>query len=85
MMSQVMVAASTGSPAIGSIIGFAILMLLVVGILARLMVVFARRGKNGVKKEVAAPVVDSGGVQSELYGYRPIERKDSEPGERPRD
>lgn len=76
------VATTAGPPAIGGIIGFSILLIILVGILVRLIVVLLRRGKNRVKKEVLGPALQSGGVQSELYGFKPTEAPDLQPDER---
>lgn len=75
-------AAASDSPTIGGVIGFAILLIIVVGILVKLIIVLTRRGKNGVKEEVLGPVFKSGGVQSELYGFKPTEGHELKPGER---
>ncbi|KRF07078.1 hypothetical protein ASH00_16165 [Arthrobacter sp. Soil782] len=77
-MKQSMVAVASDSPAIGAVIGFVILILLVAGVVTRLIVVLARRGGSGAKRDVAGPIVDSGGVQSGLYGY-PSEHQDMKP------
>ena len=82
MLDSTLAAASPGSPAIGGIIGFVILLIVLVGVLIRLIIVIFRRGKDGVKKEVLGPVVKSGGVQSELYGFKPTEAQDLKPDER---
>lgn len=77
-----LVATAAGPQAIGGTIGFAILLILLVSVLVRLIVVLLRRGKNGVKKEVLGPALQSGGVQSELYGFKPTEAPDLQPDER---
>lgn len=79
MTSQNMVAIASDTPAIGAVIGFAILILLVIGVVTRLIVVLARRGRSGAKRDVAGPILKSAGVQSEIYGYRPAEQHDMEP------
>ncbi|MBM7780563.1 hypothetical protein JOD47_000731 [Arthrobacter tumbae] len=76
------IAVSSGSPAIGGIIGFAILLIIIGGILVRLVIAIFRRGKNEVKKDVLGPVFKSGGVQSELYGFKPTEAQDLQPKKR---
>lgn len=59
------------SPAVGGVIGFAILAITALGILVRIVVVIFRRRKGGIRRDVLGPIAGSGGVQSELYGYRP--------------
>ncbi|MDF9278596.1 hypothetical protein P4U43_12445 [Arthrobacter sp. EH-1B-1] len=80
-MNSILVATSPASPTIGGIVGFAILLIILVGVLVRLIIVMVRRGKDGVKKEVLGPVFKSGGVQSELYGFKPTEAQDLKPEE----
>lgn len=82
MFDSTLAATAPGSPAVGGIIGFAILLIILVGILVRLIVVMVRRGKDGVNEEVLGPVFKSGGVQSELYGFKPTEAQDLKPGGR---
>ena len=75
-------AVSSDPPTIGGLIGYAILLIIVAGILVKLIIVLTRRGKNEVKEEVLGPVFKPGGVQSELYGFKPTERRDLKPGKR---
>lgn len=79
MFGSTLVATTSGSPAIGGIIGFAILLIILLGVLVRLIVVMFRRGKDGVNEDVLGPVFKSGGVQSELYGFKPTEAQDLKP------
>lgn len=82
MLDRTLAAASADSPTIGGMIGFAILLIIAVGILVKLIIVLTRRGKTGVKEEVLGPVFKSGGVQSELYGFKPTEGHHLKPGKR---
>lgn len=78
MFDSTLVASAPGYPPIG----FAILLIILVGALIRLIVVMLRRGKDGVKEEVLGPAFKSGGFQSELYGFKPTEAQDLKPDER---
>lgn len=82
MLDGTLAAASSDSPTVGGMIGSAILLIIVLGIIVRLTIVATRRGKAGVRREVLGPVFKSGGVQSELYGFKPVETHNLEPSER---
>lgn len=62
---------------LGGLVGFLFLLVIVFGIVYRVGSVLVRHKHTDVRRELLDPVLRSGEVQSELYGFKPTRTIDS--------